>query len=363
MFHIMRNNSIYGTADLVDRFLETLHEVGPRTSVNDAAITSITANDESDLLLRWHIGGATVDFAVDVKVSPLTATAPRAAREPRGGTLPIVLSPFVPPGVRRQLERDGMSYWDPTGNLLLQSSDPFIWVRREGASKNPNSVAAGAGLRSLKGRSASEVIVHLLANGRAGTVRDLARESGVSLGTASRVVSLLRDEDLLKSTGDGPLVVRDPLRLAQRWTEEYSFAKTYRAKRYFSILGSDVALARLRASDSTYALTGLAAQSLWYESQSRVTPLPSSELWLYTDDVERVERIADLVPDDENGTILVAQTNFLQSGRENYQSVGNIRSARPWRVVGDLMSLSGRYAAAGTDFARELIDQRGGHFA
>ena len=31
------------------------------------------------------------------------------------------------------------------------------------------------------------------------------------------------------------------------------------------------------------------------------------------------------------------------------------RTAWPWRVVGDLISLSGRYASAGSDFAEELI--------
>jgi hypothetical protein len=206
-------------------------------------------------------------------------------------------------------------------------------------------------------------MVRLLSDGRAATVRDLARESGVSLGTVSRVITLLRNEDLLEPTGGGPIVVSDPIRLAERWAEDYSFEKTFKAKRYFSILGSTVALDRIRESNVNYAVTGLAAQSLWFEESARVAPLPTRDLWLYTDDVERVEKVADLVPDNINGTIMVAQSSFLAPGRENFSLLSNTNTAWPWRVVGDLLSLSGRYAAAGLDYAEDLASSTTGSYA
>lgn len=360
MFHSMRNATIYGTVDLIDRFMSALQERGPRDSSNEVSLQKGDAGGGVDARIRWQVAGQSFEFALDVKVSPPNATPTylRTTVE-RRREIPVLVAPFLSRPMQEQLERTGVSYWDPTGNLLLQSRDPFMWVKEVGATKNPNPEPVRTALRSLSGRSASEVIVRLLANGSAATVRDLARESGVSLGTVSRVVSLLRDEDLLTPTG-GPIVVRDRLRLAQRWTEEYSFAKTYKAKRYFSILGSGAALARIRESGEAYAITGLAAQTLWYEAEARVAPLPSSELWLYTDDVERIVEIADLVPDSANGTIMVAHADFFRPGRENYRPVGDTRTAWPWRVVGDLMSLSGRYAAAGADFAEELTDRTAG---
>lgn len=354
----MRNATLYGTNDLIDRFMSALRDLGPRDSLNEITLAKATRKAGADAEIRWRVAGESFSLALEVKVSPIRLP-PSVAKGIRAANddVPVVLSPFISRAAQTQLENQGLSYWDPTGNLLLQSRNPFMWIKQEGSARDPNPDAKATALQSLKGRSASEVLVKLLSNGRAGTVRDLARDSGVGLGTASRVISLLRNEDFLEPTGGGPIVVTDPVRLARRWAEDYSFEKTFNAKRYFSILGSSVALERIRESNANYALTGLAAQALWYEQDARIAPLPTSDLWLYTDDVERMEKVADLVPDNANGTIMVAQTEFLRPGRENYRRVGNIRTARPWRVVGDLMSLSGRYAAAGSDFAEELTSR------
>jgi hypothetical protein len=360
----MRNTTLYGTNDLIDRFMSALRELGPRDSLNEITLAKAARKDGADATIRWRVAGESFLLALDVKVSPIgPLPSPSKGIRAANDEVPVVLSPFISRAAQKQLEHLGLSYWDPTGNLLLQSRDPFMWIKQEGSAKDPSPDAKATTLQSLKGRSASEVIVKLLSNGRAGTVRDLARDSGVGLGTASRVVSLLRNEDFLEPTGGGPIVVTDPVRLARRWAEDYSFEKTFKAKRYFSILGSSVALERIRESNVNYALTGLAAQARWYEEDARVAPLPTSDLWLYTDDVERIEKVADLVPDNANGTIMVARADFFGPTRENYRPVGNTRTAWPWRVVGDLMSLSGRYAAAGSDFAKELTSRATGPYA
>ena len=356
MFHVVRNTTLYGTNDLIDRFMAALRELGPRDSLNEISLAHRARDDRTDGALRWRIAGQSLSLMLEVKVSPIVAAPPPlSAVGLSRNELVVVLAPFIARAAKAELERLGVSYWDPTGNLLLQSRDPFVWIKQEGSSKNPSPEVHPTTLQSLKGRSASEVIVKLLSVGRAATVRDLARDSGVGLGTASRVISLLRHEEFLEPTGGGPIVVNDPLGLARRWAEDYSFEKTFKATRYFSILGSNMALERIRESNANYALTGLAAQSLWYQADERVAPLPSSDLWLYTDDIGRIEKVADLAPDAANGTIMVAHADFFGPGRENYRPVGNTRTAWPWRVVGDLLSLSGRYAAAGSDFAEELI--------
>ena len=359
----MRNATLYGTNDLIDRFMSALRELGPRNSLNEITLVKAARKDGADATVRWRVSGKTFPLALDVKVTQIgPLLSPSTGIPAANDKIPVVLAPFISRAAQRQLEDQGLSYWDPTGNLLIQSRDPFMWIKKEGSAKDPNPDAKATALQSLKGRSASEVLVKLLSNGRAGTVRDLARDTGVGLGTASRVISLLRNEDFLEPTGGGPIIVTDPVRLARRWAEDYSFEKTFSAKRYFSILGSSVALERIRESNASYAITGLAAQALWYEEDARVAPLPTSDLWLYTDDVTRIEKVADLVPDKVNGTIMVAQTEFFGPGRENYRPVGKTRTARPWRVVGDLLSLSGRYAAAGSDFAEELASRPTGPY-
>jgi hypothetical protein len=347
----MRNDSLYGTNDLIDRFMSALREFGPANTLKEVVPKSTAS---ADALINWSVAGQTFPLFVDAKVFPVEPTfqsrAPEAASDIR-----VVVSPFVSRVAQDQLARRGLSYWDPTGNVLLQNADPFLWIQTQGASKNPQPEKKTTALQSLKGRSASEVIVRLLANGRVGTARDLAREAGVGVGTASRVVSLLREENFFETTGGGPLVVTDPIRLARRWAEDYSFERTYRAKRYFSVLGTQQALDQIKRSGTNYALTGLAGLSLDYQGQSRVAPLPASDLWLYTDDLARIEREADLVPDAANGTIVVAEADFFAPGRENYRPVGNTSAAWPWRIAGDLLSASGRYAQAGLDLANNLV--------
>lgn len=356
MFQQMRNTTLYGTSDLIDRFMSALRDLGPRDSPNEISLERRKQQGGPDARIRWRVAGESFSLALDVKLSQIgTLSSGAMTSRTLDNDIAVVLAPYISHAAQAQLENQGLSYWDATGNLLLQNRSPFMWIRQEGSAKDPDPDAKPTALQSLKGRSASEVIVKLLANGRAATVRDLARESGVALGTTSRVISLLRSEDFLEPTGLRSILLTDPMRLARRWAEDYSFEKTFKAKRYFSILGSSVALERIRGSQANYAITGLGAQSLWYEQDARIAPLPTSELWLYTDDVGRIERLADLVPDSTNGNILVAHTDFFEPGRENYHPMGGTRTAWPWRVVGDLLSLSGRHAAAGSDLAEDLI--------
>lgn len=347
----MRNETLYGTNDLIDRFMSSLREFGPADTLNQV---SLARTRDADAIINWSVAGRAFSLFVEAKVFPVEpAFQPRTRTT--AGEVRVVISPFVSRAAQQKLAQGGLSYWDPTGNALLQNTDPFLWIQTRGSAKNPQPEKKSTALQSLKGRSASEVIVRLLTDGGAGTARDLAQKAGVGVGTASRVVSLLRAENFFKATGGGPLVVTDPIRLARRWADDYSFEKTYRAKRYFSVLGTDQALEQVKRSGVTYALTGLAGLSLDYQAQSRIAPLPASDLWLYTDDLARAEREADLVPDATNGTIVVAEADFLAAGRERYRAIGDTSAAWPWRIAGDLLSASGRYAQAGLDLARDLV--------
>lgn len=354
MFHVMRNSGLYGTLDLVERFMSALREFVPSGMRNRIELVDPARDGDAqaDTRIKWTIADQQFDLRVNVKVSA-PVEAPRLP--PTGkASLSVLIAPYISKRVQSQLERAGHSFWDPTGNALLQNTSPFLLIRQFGAKKNPDGeVSQTNNLRSLKGKAASEVIVRLLATGGAPTVRDLARETGVGLGTASRVVALLRAENLLEPTGGGPLIITDRIRLARRWAEDYSFMATFKPKRYFSILGAGAALNRVQQSRVTYALTGLAAQARYYRAKNQVPPLPASDLWIYTDDVSKVETTADLVP-DEAGTILVAETDFLGLGREGYRVIGQDHVVWPWRAAGDLLSAPGRYAAVGNDLAQEL---------
>ena len=162
MFHIMWNATIYGTHDLVDRFVSALEEIGPRDSAHGVSLQKPASGDTADAIILWQIAGRTVELAVTTLVSPPIIVPTRPPATGDGKKIRIMLAPFISRPMQEQLVRAGMSYWDPTGNLLLHSRDPFIWVKQDGAMKNPHPETISTALRSLKGRAASEVVVRLL---------------------------------------------------------------------------------------------------------------------------------------------------------------------------------------------------------
>lgn len=280
----------------------------------------------------------------------------RRLPEPEPGSHPILIAPFVSQAVRDELRSSGWSYWDPTGNMLIQSEKPFVWIDRLGAKRNPapDPFTGPQRLRSLKGKAVALVVVKLLEHGRAASVRELARQAEVGAATVSRVVEFLRDEDLLSDTRGGPIVVSDRSRLARRWAEDYSFARTFKAKRYYSVLGDQVALQRLRGDGRPYAITGVRAANDFLGEGGRVGSLPSHELWLYAPDRHQAERTLDLVP-DPRGSILVGEADFVTDTR-GFRTNAGLRYVWPWRVVGDLLSSAGRTASVGEDLMDELLN-------
>ena len=231
-----------------------------------------------------------------------------------------------------------------------------VHFRQDSDQYRPYPAAKGF-LRSLKGQAASVVIVKLLTERQAPSVRELSRQTEVGVATVSRVLELLRDEDLLKETNGGPVVIKDATALAARWAQDYSFTKTFKSRRYFSLLGETIARERLKTAPFDYALTGIESANNYLGETGRVGTLPVSESWIYVSDLDAAEREMQLMS-DAKGNIVVAECDFLRQEREGVRIVDGLRFARPWRTVGDLLSTRGRTASIGSDLAETLDRER-----
>jgi hypothetical protein len=365
MFHIMRNSTVFGTRDLADRFMTALHDVTPRGVENSVALPlweQRIGDRRVDARVEWVVGGTPFTLDLEIKLGTLNPAGlpkpheqmPRADR-----SVPVFVSPYLSPATRARLEDLGWSYWDTTGNLLLYSRDPFMSVRRTGASRDPSPASEPRPLATLKGRATSEVMVRMLRDDGPTTVRELARGTGAGLGTVSRVVGLLREENFLEATGSGEITLTDRVEAAKRWAEDYQFAKTFRAKRYYARIGDEAAVDRIRRSGVGYAFTGLRVASTWFAKRQQTSPLPASDVWLYTDDAPSLAREADLAPDPRRGSIWVAESDLFHPDREGKSGIRDEDQVWPWRAVGDLLSTPGRHAAVGEDLARLLIETKG----
>ncbi len=346
----MRNGTLFGTRELVDKFAEDLRLQAP-SGVTSAI--EFVPEGARDAVIRWSLGRRTVLLVVRADLA-LEGWAPDPVNT--SAHINVIVAPFIPPRLRPKIEQSGWSYWDPTGNMLVQNDDPFILVRRSGDNRSPHPSTRGSSdLKSLKGRTVSEVLVALLSEGGFATsVRDFARQHQLPPTAVSRVFALLREENLLRLTAGGPLVVEDRLAVAHRWAEDYSFMRTFRPRRYFSILGTDLALERLRSIDTAYAVTGVRAANEWLAYEGRAPLLAAPQLWVYTNDLESLERTLDLAPDPKEGDIQIAPVDFIS--REFSRPGGDgVRYVAPWRIVGDLLSTSGRPAAVGEELAVSLV--------
>ncbi len=340
--------------------MNALHYVTPRGVGNSVSLPTWehgVGDRRVDARVEWSIGGRpfTLNLEVNLAAKNLAGFPLPLEQLPHADrSIPVFIAPFLSPGTRARLEELGWSYWDATGNLLLFCREPFLHIRSAGAERDPSPAAEPRPLATLKGRATSEVMVRLLTDGGGTSVRDLARWTKVGLGTVSRVVALLREENFLEATGGGPIVLTDRVDVARRWAEDYRFAKTFGAKRYYSRLGDEAAVDRIKKSGVGYAFTGLRVASAWFALQKQVSPLPASDVWLYTDDIPSLVREADLSPDPRRGSIWVAESDLFRPGRETTSGIAAEHQVVPWRAVGDLLSTPGRHAAVGEELAQML---------
>lgn len=347
MFHVMWNEGLPGTESLFQRFTKALVDVGGRLG----SVERAGASGSADYIAMVEFGAAAITLNVEIKLIPPRSRAEVAKLTDKGSNaVNTLVAPFLSPPVCDELKKAGWSYWDATGNMLIRSVEPAVWIDRLGASRDPEPDSSGAsqGLRSLKGKAASEVVVRLLSAGGAASVRETARETGTGVGTVSRVIDLLRADGVVEVSATG-IRVADRIALATRWAQDYGFVATFKPGRYASLLGEDIAIERLRQSDVRYALTGSRAATAEFTRSGRVAPLPPAGVWLYTDDIAGIERTMDLAP-DRRGGILVADCDFLGDGREGSQQT-DPALARHWRIVGDLLAAGGRLTAMGEELA------------
>lgn len=325
-------------------FAEFLDAAGGPTS--SVTWTQGAEGEGEDGIVLWKRGRSRpIAFQVELKQSSGDARKPSRWHAPAdaGGTS-ILLAPYLSPSERARLKDMGWSYWDATGNASLRVDSPMVLIEREGAQRDPapSENSDPQRLRSLKGAAAGRVVVQLLSEGGAESVRALAVSSSVGVGTAARVLGLLREERQVAENG-GAFRVGDRKRLARRWAADYSFIRTSTARRFSSLLGRELALERVAGNPRDVRVTGVAAASRLLSARSATTVLPGAELWLLSSQPSIVARELELVTDSRGDVLLGAG----KLDRDALIADDGLPLATPWRVVGDLLSSAGRTVAVG----------------
>ncbi len=186
-----------------------------------------------------------LDAAIDVRGSNGTivtlAVVARRSVEPRdvelllsgltrslrslAGPIPIlVVAPWLSARTRRALEGAKVNFIDLTGNALIVLENPTVYLRSDGAQRNP--APAVRGQVRVRGPKAAR-LVRLLADVRPPYgIRELASATGLAPGYVSQLIDALDREALVDRERRGGVRGADAAGLLRRWAESYELFAT-----------------------------------------------------------------------------------------------------------------------------------------
>lgn len=256
----------------------------------------------------------------------------------------MVVAPYLGPSTRERLSEASVSYADSTGNIRFAIDRPAVFIESRGATKNPWRESAP--LRSLKGPRTARVVRGLLDYCPPFGVRELARETGSSAASISRVSGLLEREAIIdRESPRGHILSVDWERLLHRWSIDYDFVNANAMTSWIEPRGTRVVFDGLRNSNFTYAVTGSFAAI-------RFAPVAEPRLvTIYAADPDVAATRLGLRPADTGGNVLMGQP-FDPVVFDRTQSSEGIVYTRVTQVVVDLMKGPGR----GPSEAESLVE-------
>lgn len=187
---------------------------------------TVNADEAGRVDLLMEAGRRT--FVAEVKTSARTGSVVDAlrrlqawVRETGGGSVPLVVVPFMGNVGLQVCEDAGCSWMDLSGNGHISASG--LRIRVEG---RPNKYKSAGRPASVFAPKSSRVVRWLLMHPREPSPqRELARSTGVDEGHLSRIVRRLEADRLVARDEGGRLVVPDPTLLLDAWKESYSFSR------------------------------------------------------------------------------------------------------------------------------------------
>jgi hypothetical protein len=254
--------------------------------------------------------GEQVRFLVEAKRLLASRDIPKVSEQLRRAadrelidTKTMVMSRYLAPPIRERLSEGDMSFIDATGNILVQSSRPALYVRDRGADKDPWR-SPGRPRGTLVGEPAARVVRALIAVRGPWSARDLVSASGASTGATYRVLEFLREEGLVQKTGTD-YALEDWPTLLRRWSRDYSFVRDNQTSSYIEPRGLEALQSKAANSQySQYAITGTIAAAQW------APYAPARAAMVYVDDAARAAKEWGLRPAEKGANVILAEPKY-----------------------------------------------------
>jgi len=262
------------------------------------------SDDQDDRLVLQGPGGVVTTFLPEVRLTSSPREVQRVTADPLSQRLRafssvnlVLISPWLSPRSRELLTESGWSYLDLTGNVRISARNSSVFILIEGARTNP--LPSQRGTVSLRGPRSGRLIRFLCDVAPPYGVRDLAAATGLNPGWVSQLLTALDAQALIDRSPRGEVTGTDPTALITRWAQTYDVLRTNKARSFVAPNGARRVLDDLGQRDDVprWSLTG---------SFAAVTIAPvaaPSLLVLYTDDVDGLATILNLLPADHGADV------------------------------------------------------------
>jgi hypothetical protein len=211
----------------------------------------------------------------------------------------IVASPWLSPRTRELLRARGVGYIDDTGNIEIQMSTPAVYIRTDGADRDPNpKPTAGP---TLRGPRAWALLRTLVEVAPPYGVRELSERLRVDAGYVSRVLKVLEGELLIERPPRGAITSVDWEGVLRQLASTYSFFGANETSTWVAPGGAEQLLGDLVEKRSgTWAVTGSFASS-------SIVPVAAPETaFIFTIDPDRLARVGRLLPATTGANVVLA---------------------------------------------------------
>lgn len=309
---------------------------------------------QADLAVKIKLPRKVIQLIADVKNSG----QPRLAREAVNQLLRykgkisdsyfVLIAPYISQKAAEICRLEGIGYLDLSGNCLL--SFDKIFIQKEGY---PNRFKEKRDLKSLYSPKAERILRVLLSNpGRNWKIKELADESGVSLGQTSNVKKILYDRELISGERRG-FSLEQPTFLLSEWAENYDYRKNQIQEYYSLKSATDIekaVAAYCNRNKVQYALTG-------FSGAARVAPaVRYKKAMIYTSGLmEKAFLKLSMKPVNSGGNLLMF-TPYDEGVFYGTSKIDDIQIVSDIQLYLDLQGFRGR----GEEAAEVLFERIGG---
>jgi hypothetical protein len=210
----------------------------------------------------------------------------------------LVAAAWLSPRTREILRSRCVNYVDRTGNVELRVRQPALYIRTDGANRDPNPRPLKQ--PNLRGPRVWALMRTLIEVAPPYTAGALSGALSLDDGYVSRVLQVLSNERLITRTPSGPVTSVEWEPLLRQLAITYSLFEANEASTWVASSGAEQLLLDLAdKKPGAWAVTGSFAAS-------SIAPVAAPEMAvIYTADPERLAKVGRLLPTKTGANVIL----------------------------------------------------------